>query len=225
MRVLVLGGTGFVGRAIVAALRSGGAATTLFNRGRAPSAPGLVGDRDTGDYTALAGRRFDAVVDVSGYLPRHVREASGALGDRVGRYLFISSHAVFDGGSAIRRPPVRDAAPPLTDATYGPSKVACEDEVLVRYGPRATIVRPGKVAGPHNNQDQPVGARPTQRRDAVPGFCARPLAETVADVLAWDRERGEPPLRRGFTDAAESRVLRTWTASPSRRRAPSAGPR
>lgn len=149
MRVLILGGTGFIGRTIAALLPG----RDLFNRGRDASMPGLVGDRDTGDYSALRDGSWDAVVDCSAYLPRHVDEAIAALGDRVGRYLFVSSHAVFDGGSTALRPPLTDASLPLTDATYGPSKVACELRVREEYGDRATIVRPGKVAGPYDNQD------------------------------------------------------------------------
>jgi 2'-hydroxyisoflavone reductase len=99
VRILVLGGTSFVGRAIVEdALRSG-AEVTLFGRGKTgtdlfPGLTRLIGDRDTGDYGALHGGSWDAVVDVSGYVPRNVGQAMDALGDRVGRYLFISSHAV-----------------------------------------------------------------------------------------------------------------------------------
>jgi len=159
VRALILGGTSFVGRAIVDALADGGIDTTIFSRGRTgtalfPAVPRLIGDRDTGDYTALSGgTAWDAVVDVSGYLPRHVDQAMNALGDRAGRYLFISTQAIFQGGSETRRPPAHDAEPPLTNETYGPSKVACEDQILSRYADRATLVRPGKIAGPHDNQD------------------------------------------------------------------------
>jgi 2'-hydroxyisoflavone reductase len=152
MRVLILGGTSFVGRAIAGATIARGFEVTLFNRGRT-SPPGpvpqLIDDRDTGDYTALRdGPGWAAVVDVSGYFPWQVAGAMDALGDRAGRYLFVSSHAVFDGGSDARRAPIRDARPPLTDDTYGPSKVACEDDVLARHGDRATIVRPCARLGP-----------------------------------------------------------------------------
>jgi hypothetical protein len=73
---------------------------SLFGRGKTGTDlfPGLIrltGDRDTGDYGALRGRSWDAVVDVSGYVPRHVGQAMDAVGDRAGRYLFISSHAVY----------------------------------------------------------------------------------------------------------------------------------
>src|SRR5215813_5398901 len=164
MRILVLGGTSFVGRAIVADALQTGADVTLFNRGKTgkglfPGVTRLIGDRDTGDYAALRDGSWDAVVDVTGYVPRHVAQAMDALDDRVGRYLFISSHAVYrkqepKPGStedAPRRPPVRDTEE-LGQETYGPLKVACEDDVVARYGDRATIVRPGKVAGPHDWQ-------------------------------------------------------------------------
>lgn len=142
-----------------------GLAVTLFHRGRTgaglfPGVPRRTGDRDTGDYAALAEGAWDAVVDVSGYVPRHVGQAMDALGDRVGRYLFVSSHAVYaregvgpgSDETTPRRAPVRHTED-LDDTTYGPLKVACEDDVLARYGDRAAIVRPGKVAGPHDPQD------------------------------------------------------------------------
>ena len=87
MRILVLGGTAFVGRAIVEDALRAGAEVTLFGRGKTgaglfPGVPRLTGDRDTGDYAALQAGRWDAVVDVSGYLPRHVGQAMDALGGR-----------------------------------------------------------------------------------------------------------------------------------------------
>ena len=312
MRILVLGGTSFVGRAIVEDALCTGADVTLFGRGRTGTElfPGLVrltGDRETGDYTALRDGSWDAAVDVSGYVPRHVGQAMDALGDRPGRYLFISSHAVYrhEGvrpgadEDAPRHAPVRDTEE-LDGEIYGPLKVACEDDVTARYGARATIVRPGKVAGPHDWQDgltywvrraarggrvalpghpdQPVQvidsrdlarlvvqlladdrpgafhavgpaepvslggliqtcARvagtevqvvpvppetaprfplvgtnwPAQQRSPAraraAGMPATPLEVTVADVLAWDRERGEPPLEGGFTPQQERALL------------------
>src|SRR5262249_54543189 len=101
VRLLVLGGTSFVGRAIVEDGLRHGADVTLFNRGRTgaglfPGVARLTGDREAGDYAALnESGRWDAVADVTGTVPRHVGEAMDALGDRVGRYLFISSHAVY----------------------------------------------------------------------------------------------------------------------------------
>lgn len=173
MRLLILGGTSFVGRAIVDDALRQGAEVTLFGRGRTgtelfPGVPRLLGDRDTGDYAALHNRSWDAVVDVSGYVPRHVGQAMEALGDRVGRYLFISSHAVYvrtgvgpgSDEDTPRRPPVRDTEE-LDEDTYGPCKVACEDDVVARYGARATIVRLER------SQD-----RTTCRTDSRTGFAA-----------------------------------------------------
>ncbi len=313
MRILVLGGTAFVGRAITEdALRSG-AELTLFNRGKTgadvfPGVRQLTGDRDTGDYTALGGGHWDALIDVSGYVPRHVRQVMDAVEDRIGRYVFISSHAVYrheglqPGATEDwpRREPLRDTEL-LAGDNYGRLKVACEDDVVARYGTQATIVRPGKVAGPHDWQggltywarraarggrvavpadpaqpvqvidsrdlarlvvqlvtdDRPgafhaVGPAepvtlggliqmcadvagssvelvrvpaetappmfplirpvwPTQQRSAArardAGMPATPLRVTIADVLAWDRERGEPPLEDGFTAEQEAEVL------------------
>ncbi|MCU7724731.1 NAD-dependent epimerase/dehydratase family protein [Actinoplanes sp. KI2] len=157
MRVLVLGGTGFVGRAIVERLLADGHEPVLFNRGHHremfPSVEQLIGDRYAGDFAALSRGTWDSAVDVTSYLPRDVAQAMDAVGDRVGRYLFISSHVVIDGAGPGLREPVRDAAWPLTDETYGPSKVACEQDLVARLGPRATIVRPCKVAGPHDTQE------------------------------------------------------------------------
>ncbi len=197
MRVLVLGGTGFVGRAIAAELDR----PTLFNRGRDDVFPDLerrLGDRETGDYASLEEGEWDAVVDVTAYYPWQVRQTMDALGDRVGRYLFVSSHAVFAGAGLELRPAVTDAAPPLSNDTYGPSKVACEQEIVARFGDRATIVRPVKVAGPHDNQG---GLTYWMRRAAqggrfaLPGDPAQPVqlvdsrdvARLVVRLLAEDR--------------------------------------
>jgi nucleoside-diphosphate-sugar epimerase len=159
VRILVLGGNGFVGQAVVADALRQGAEVTSFSRGVSGTAlpaevTQLVGDRSTGDYSALAGGEWDAVVDLSGFKTREVDAAMDVLGDRVGRYVFVSSHAVYvrdlpagTDETAPRREPLRDADV-LTNATYGPCKVACEDDVRKRYGDRATIVRPGRVTGP-----------------------------------------------------------------------------
>jgi 2'-hydroxyisoflavone reductase len=166
MDVLVLGGTSFIGRQIVEDLLERGHTPTLFNRGRTGrelfrGVARLVGDRDTEDYAALDAGRWDAVVDSSGYLPRHVKQAAAALGDRVGRYLFISTGQVYDHRAAFDQ--ITEASPRLTpyriseqldDETYGPLKVACEDDLLSCFGKRLTIVRPGWVVGPREPTDR-----------------------------------------------------------------------
>ncbi|GAB2616394.1 hypothetical protein Aab01nite_29190 [Paractinoplanes abujensis] len=198
MRVLVLGGTGFVGRAVTELLDE----PTLFNRGTDdtlfPGAERRRGDRETGDYASLATGAWDAVVDTTAYFPWQVRQTMDALGDRVGRYLFVSSHAVFAGAGPELRPAITDATPPLTNDTYGPSKVACEQEVVARFGDRATIVRPVKVAGPHDNQNgltDWVRAALRGGRFELPGDPAQPvqlvdsrdLARLVLTLLTEDR--------------------------------------
>ena len=164
MRILVLGGTSFVGRAIVEQALADGHELTLFSRGRTgselfPHVERRLGDRDAGEYAALAGGSWDAVVDVSGYVPRHVQQGSDAVD--AARYLFISTGSVYDRRRAAE--PLTEEAPRLPAEwsteqvdrdTYGPLKVACEDDVQARWGDRATIVRPGIVAGPHDPTDR-----------------------------------------------------------------------
>ena len=162
MRILVLGGTSFVGRSIVAEALDQGHDLTLFHRGRTgndlfPHTERLRGDRDDGDLHALNEGSWDAVVDVSGFVSRHVRQAAQTLKDRVGRYLFVSTNAVYAPGPG----PGADESAPLKEPewhaevvdahTYGPLKVACEHELTSRYADKATIVRPGVLVGPHDN--------------------------------------------------------------------------
>jgi len=164
MKVLVLGGTQFVGRHIVDALLAGGHSVSVLTRGRtadalAPRVERLRGDRDAADagLTALGGRTWDACVDVSGYTPRQVRPSAEALGAIVSRYVFISTGSVY-GDAKLR--PVTEKNPTMTPAaedvtvidgdTYGPLKVTCENIVREIHGEKATILRPQIVAGPHD---------------------------------------------------------------------------
>ena len=255
-------------------------------------------------------------MDVSGYVPRHVRQAAEALQGRVGHCVFVSTGSVYDRHRApaqgldeqAPRLPAERSTEEVTDQTYGPLKVACEDEVATRFGDRAAIVRPGVVAGPYDptdrftwwvrraarggrialpgRPDQPVqvvdsrdlarlvvslvhdGAAgtwnavgpaepttlaglaqacaeaagtqvelvpvdpsaapvrpplvqdaswdPMSRRSAAraraAGLTATPLVQTAADVLAWDRQRGEPPLSVGPTPEQEAEAVGTSSA-------------
>ena len=160
MRLLVLGGTSFVGRHLVYAAQAAGLDITLFNRGQ--TNPGLFADLEhiTGDRTkdlsALQGRRWDAVLDVNGYLPRVVGATLEVLADTCGHYTFISTISVYADVS----PDGPDESSPvgtltqdteeITGETYGPLKAACEAFVRERMGDRALIVRPGLVVGPHD---------------------------------------------------------------------------
>ncbi len=164
-RVLILGGTGFIGPHFVNALMDGGHAVTLFNRGkRDPEAhPGveqLLGDRD-GKLEALAGRSWDAVIDNSGYFPRTVRLSAELLKPRVKQYIFISSIAAY---ADFAKPGIDENYPrakldgPVVEErsgkTYGPLKALCEDVVNEVYGKNATIIRPTYIAGPGDYTDR-----------------------------------------------------------------------
>lgn len=160
MRLLVLGGTKFLGRAIVEAALTSSHEVTLFNRGLTgvdlfPEVERLRGDR-TSDLSALAERRWDAVVDVACYHPPVAKGSVEALGERVGRYVFVSSISVY----ADMSEPSGEGSPVLelepgqeTDddsETYGARKAACERIVEEAFGDRAFIVRPGLIVGPHD---------------------------------------------------------------------------
>ncbi len=183
MRILVLGGTRFVGRHLVEAARAGGHDVAVFNRGRTPlpwhDLEHLPGDRETGDLQSLSGRDWDVCLDVNGYLPQHVRACASLLADRVARYAFISTASVYalesgapiDEESPLHRVPA-DAVAAMTPELYGPLKVACEGEVARAFPGRALIIRPGIVAGPYD---------PTNRFDWWVGRLAR-----GGEVLAPD---------------------------------------
>jgi 2'-hydroxyisoflavone reductase len=154
MRILVLGGTQFLGRHVTEIALERGHDVTLFNRGRTrpelfPETEKLRGDRD-GDLGALAGRDFDAVVDTSGYVPRVVAETIGALGD-VGHYTFVSSISVYaDLSSApTESSPVAELQQPTEEwrEAYGELKALCEQVVVERF-PGAFVPRPGLIVGP-----------------------------------------------------------------------------
>lgn len=157
MRILVLGGTRFVGRHIAAAALERGHDVTLLHRTPTelfPRAEHLLLDRD-GDLALLAGRTFDATVDVSAYRPAQVAHVLAALGEGAGRYLLISSTSVYaepaGAGFDATSPTVPAAAPDvheITNDTYGPLKVACEEQARALRGDRATVVRPTYVVGP-----------------------------------------------------------------------------
>jgi len=161
MQILVLGGTHFVGRHLVDALRADGHAVTVFTRGRAPvpwaDVEQLTGDRETGDLDALRGREWDACLDVNGYLPQYVRASSQLLAERVARYAFISTASVYaiPGVPPIDEDGELHAVPgeevdAVTPELYGPLKVACEQEAERAFPGRALILRPGIVAGPYD---------------------------------------------------------------------------
>ncbi len=165
MRVLVLGGTTFLGRAVVEAAVAAGHEPTLFNRGEThpelfPEAQRLRGDL-TGDLGALAGRSWDAAVDLDPtQLPRHTRRRAEALAGAVGHYVFVSTISVYadpsrplDEESPILEPPVPEPEE-FDPELYGALKVGSEQAVREVFGTGAAIVRPGLIAGPHDPTDR-----------------------------------------------------------------------
>lgn len=164
MKLLILGGTQFVGRHIVEAARAAGHDLTLFNRGQTaadlfPDLEVRRGNRRK-DLSALAEGQWDAVIDSCGYLPGEVERSAVLLHGRVGRYVFISSvsaYASFAQGNDEQSPlgMLADPATELVDgSSYGPLKAACEARVQAVFADRALVIRPGLVVGPHD---------PTQR--------------------------------------------------------------
>ena len=163
MRLLVLGGTKFLGRAVVDAALAGGHDVTLFNRGTTnpelfPEVEKLHGDRD-GGLDALRGREWDAVVDPSGYVPRVVEQSVELLRDAVGHYVFVSSISVygdFSSGPTEESPLARlDPEHPRDElrsdfANYGALKALCEQVVFDGFSGRSTAVRAGLIVGPHD---------------------------------------------------------------------------
>jgi 2'-hydroxyisoflavone reductase len=324
VKILMIGGTRFSGRALTGMALEHGHDVTVLHHGGGPEDPWPDAEhvhRDRADgFDGLTGRAFDAVVDSCGYVPREVRDAGDVFAN-VGRYCFYSSLSAHRDDvrpfatedDDVYGPPFPDTEE-ITDETYGPLKVACEQEVQARFGERALVIRPGYIVGPHDQSDRftywvrrgarggeivapGVSSDPLQWVDArdlaafilllieegttgtysvvdppgattmaqlleasmaaggaegsivwvgrgfaeahglrddptVPlplwepqapnfnlfdtgravaaGLRTRSLEETVRDTLAWDEERGSPPLKVGLTVERERELLDAW---------------
>jgi 2'-hydroxyisoflavone reductase len=207
MRLLILGGTVFLGRALTDAALARGHAVTHFNRGRSgPAATGvetIIGDR-VENLALLDALGFDAVADTCGYLPQGVRRSAERLRDKASRYLFVSSISVyerFDHAGVAEDAPVAAPLDPVPDAMtwdrYGALKAMCEASVREVFAGRALIVRPGLIAGPHDPTDRftywphrvALGGRvaaPERASLAIQYIDVRDLAEWMIALL----ERG-----------------------------------
>lgn len=165
LRILILGGTGFIGPHFVRVLSEAGHKISLFNRGkRDPSVhPGieqLLGDRN-GPVDSLKGHDWDVVIDNSGYLPKQVRLAAEVLKGHIQHYVFISSISAY---ADFKTPGMDEDAKLATvedpntttidDKTYGGLKVLCEQAVTEIYGKNSTIIRPTYIAGPGDHTDR-----------------------------------------------------------------------
>ncbi len=165
LNILILGGTGFIGPHMVRYAQSRGHTVTLFNRGRTnadlfPDVTTLIGDRDS-QLGALESGSWDAVIDNSGYIPRHVRESAELLSSRAKHYLFVSSisayadlkqHGIEEDFALGQLADETDEN--LTGETYGPMKALAERYVQAAFPEGATIVRPGFIVGPGDRSDR-----------------------------------------------------------------------
>jgi len=164
LRILILGGTGFIGPHQVRYALDRGHTLTLFNRGR--TAPELFsrveqlrGDRAAPDLSALEGdREWDVVIDNSSSNPGWVRDAAQLLKDRAGQYIFISTQSVYTSRAEIgideTAPVGRPDLPREEWRGYGPNKALCEEEAERAFPGRATIVRPSLIVGPGDTTDR-----------------------------------------------------------------------
>jgi len=163
-RVLILGGTGFLGPALVEQCQTMNAEVTLFNRGKTnphlfPELEKLRGDRN-GDLSALEGREFDWVLDTSGQIPRQVEASAGLLAQQAERYAFVSSISAYanlsvpgveEAGATIPMPePYSEQMP----QHYGALKAGCERAAQAAMPGRATVIRPGLIVGPGDPTDR-----------------------------------------------------------------------
>lgn len=166
MKILVLGGTVFLGRQVVEEALRRGHDLTLFHRGQHgrdlfPMVQRVLGDRG-GDLSRLQGLSFDAVIDTSGYLPRLVQDSASFLSTHAGHYVFVSTISVyrdFDAGLVRESHPLATLpagadAEEVSGDTYGPLKALCEQAVQEHFAGATTVVRPGLIVGPHDPTDR-----------------------------------------------------------------------
>ncbi len=165
MNILILGGKRFLGIALVEAIIAAGHTPTLFNRGKTnpdlfPEVENLIGDRD-GDLESLKDRKWDAVIDTSGYVPRIVTRTAKILSEHCDAYVFISSVSVYKDFNTPDIPedyPLAMLEDPSgeenTGETYGPLKALCEYEIQKHFSGREIVLRPGLIVGPHDPTDR-----------------------------------------------------------------------
>jgi 2'-hydroxyisoflavone reductase len=165
MKLLIIGGTVFLGRHLVESALRRGHEITLFNRGQHnpelfPEVHKIHGDRD-GGLEPLAGKQWEAVIDTCGYVPRIVRASAEFLAVSVEHYTFISSISVYaepllpgaDESASVGKLKDRKTEQ-ITGETYGPLKALCEQAVEKTYPGRSLIIRPGLIVGPHDPSDR-----------------------------------------------------------------------
>lgn len=162
MKILILGGTKFLGRALTEAAVANGHEVTLFHRGlydagAFPHVQHIIGDRNI-DLERLQGREWDAVIDTSGYEPEVVSASAKQLKDQVKHYTFISTVSVYED---LKKVDVNELAPvaELTEQIdpgqkYGAKKALCEQAVQEEFPNRTLVIRPGLIVGPYDVSDR-----------------------------------------------------------------------
>jgi 2'-hydroxyisoflavone reductase len=163
MRILMIGGTRFVGRHITQAALAAGHEVALLHRGQSgadlfPEATHIHADRNQ-DLSALQGTQWDATIDVSAYFPGQVADLAQALDGNGGQYVYISSvsayeppaHPGYSEDSPVRRLPPGQIPDEVNEETYGALKVLCEDAAVEHFGPGTLIIRPTYVIGPYDH--------------------------------------------------------------------------
>jgi 2'-hydroxyisoflavone reductase len=213
VRLLILGGTKFLGRAAAEAALARGHELTLFTRGRTnpglfPEAEHLRGDRD-GDLRALEGGTWDAVIDPSGYVPRVVRASADLLGDAVGHYVFVSSISAyappFAPGFDETMPTLGEPKGEEVMEEYGELKAACERTLEAALPGRAAWIRAGLIVGPHDPTDRFTY---WPRRVAAGGTVLAPGRPDRPVQFVDVRDLGE-----WLVHVAESRIAGAYTAT------------
>jgi 2'-hydroxyisoflavone reductase len=218
MRILIIGGTHFVGHGMAQAALDAGHDVTLLHRNPTDELPGathLLGDRN-GDLSLLADLTWDATIDVCAYLPGQVRHLHEALGDRGGHHVFVSTVSVYEepatAGADEDSPLFAEAAPEvveITGETYGPLKVACEAAAREAYGDTGlAIVRPTYVGGPRDATARyPYWVLRAARGGTIllPGPAEAPMQCIDArDMGAWTVRLAEDRATGAFTAARPS---------------------
>jgi 2'-hydroxyisoflavone reductase len=216
MRILIIGGTHFVGHAMAEAALDAGHDVSLLHRNSTDELAGathLLADRD-GGLAVLDGLSFDATIDVCAYVPGQVRSLHGALGERGGHHLFVSTVSVYEepegpGASedSPRFAPAPQDATEVTGETYGPLKVTCEDLATELYAAGGlTLIRPTYVVGPRDKTARyPWWPLRAARGGAMiaPGPAGAPMQYIDArDMGAWTVRLAESRGSGTFTAAA-----------------------
>jgi 2'-hydroxyisoflavone reductase len=206
MNILILGGTRFLGRYLVEAALHKGHNVTLFNRGNNanifPNVEQLIGDRD-GDLDALKGRKWDAVIDTCGFVPRTVTKSSKLL-KSIKHYTYISSISVYqdfselgiDENSEVQTMTneeveeiTRDTAGPIYTHHYGPLKTLCERAAEKELPGKVLAIRAGQIVGPHDYTDRlPYWVKRISEGGEIlaPGRPGRPVQLIdVRDLADW----------------------------------------